>query len=341
MSISFFNGSDCASAEAESISCIVEAHLEELRRGALGRTFRLGSASFTLLKRDRNILYRVHGAGVWFLKMPSHRRGDAIQREASGAQVVADSLAGQPGYCVPRAIRVSEKHDYLLSAQVVGQPLNNFFYSAAAGWKRNSRLQTRTAFRRVGSALTKLHKAGSCRVAGATNRPIDQILLSWPAEGCTPDKLAEAAISAVRRRLPQRQADSFIHGNMRMDNVIVAHADAGVTFLDFENCGLGSRYDDLSVLCAQLLLTHTLLWFPLRYSREAVSALLDAYSEEMQCDMEALLAYVGGRLTDYYLGFLASKGGRMAGIPVARSKLKHLISKVAGGELWLVDSEPE
>ena len=131
----------------------------------------------------------------------------------------------------------------------------------------------------------------------STNRPIDQPVLRWPAKGCAPNPLVEAALAFVLRQLPPLVPDAVIHGNMQLENVITEQS--GVTFIDFENCGLGSRYEDLSVLCSQLLLTETLLWFPPRVSHEAMTALLDGYCANGECRMDALHTSVGARLIEY------------------------------------------
>jgi aminoglycoside phosphotransferase len=318
--------------EIETVAPVVEAHLEELRRCALGKRFRLSGVRFALLKADRNVLYRVRRAGVWFLKMPSRRDSDAITREATGFRCASDALMGDAGYRMPRAVMWSEKDAYLMTAEIAGQPLNRFFYCAAVWLKRQPLMQVRTAFARVGRSLARFHLAAPLAETVATNRRIDQLAVKWPAKGCAPDAVVEAALAVVRQRL-SLVPDAVIHGNMQMENVMAEHS--GVTFIDFENCGLGSRYEDLSVLCSQLLLTETLLWFPPRVSHEAMTALLDGYSANGECGMDALHTCVGARLIEYYLGFVAAKGARVAGVPVSAAKLERLLSDFAAGRFRL------
>jgi aminoglycoside phosphotransferase len=332
MSISSLHGNSAGLDGVETLAPVVEAHLDELRRCALGKRFRLNGVRFVLLKADRNVLYRVRQGGVWFLKMPSRRDSDAITREANGFRCASDALTGVPGYRMPRAVIWSEKNGYLLSAEIAGQPLNRFFYCAALRLKRRPLTQVRTAFESVGRSLARFHLAAPFAENVATNRRIDQLVQRWPAKGGAPDAVAEAALAFVRQ-LPRLVPDSVIHGNLQMENVIAGHS--GVTFVDFENCGLGSRYEDLSVLCSQLLLTETLLWFPPRVSHEAMAALLDGYSASGECQMDALHMCVGARLIEYYLGFVAAKGGRVAGVPVRAAKLEQLLSDFAAGRFRL------
>jgi hypothetical protein len=332
MSISLSRANSARLGDVDTVPPVVEAHLDELRRCALGKRFRLNEVRFVLLKADRNVLYRVRRAGVWFLKMPSRRDTDAICREANGFRCVSDALTGVAGYRMPRAVMWSEKDAYLLSAEVAGQPLNRFFYCAAAWLKRRPLVQIRTAFERVGRSLARFHLAAPLAETVATNRRIDQLILRWPAKGCAPDAVVEAALAFVRQR-PPLVPDAVIHGNLQMENVIAEHS--GVTFIDFENCGLGSRYEDLSVLCSQLLLTETLLWFPPRVSHEAMAALLDGYCANGECRMDALHTGVGARLIENYLGFVTAKGARVAGVPVSAAKLERLLSDLAAGRLRL------
>ena len=173
--------------------------------------------------------------------------------------------------------------------------MNLFFYCAAVRLKRRPLMQVRTAFERVGRSLARFHLAAPFAETVATNRRIDQLVLRWPATGCAPNAVVEAALAFVRQQ-PSLVPDAVIHGNMQMENVIAEHS--GVTFIDFENCGFGSRYEDLSVLCSQLLLTETLVWFPPRVSHEAMTALLDGYCANGECRMDVLQTSVGARLID-------------------------------------------
>ena len=117
MSISSSRGSSARLTDVETVAPVVEAHLEELRRCTLGKRFRLSGVRFVLLKADRNVLYRVRRAGVWFLKIPSRRDSDAICREANGFRWVSDALTGVAGYRMPGSVTWSEKDCYLLSAE--------------------------------------------------------------------------------------------------------------------------------------------------------------------------------------------------------------------------------
>jgi Ser/Thr protein kinase RdoA (MazF antagonist) len=332
MNFSSLHGNSASLDEARAVATVVNAHVEQLRERALGRKFRLDGMRFALLKADRNVLYRLGHTGAWFLKIPSRRESDATRREAHGFRCISASLADMAGYRMPSAVLWSEEHNYLLSAEVAGQPLNRFFYRAAIWLKRRPLQQVRTTFERVGDSLARFHRARLLADTPATNRPLDQVMRKWPARGCAPDRVAEEALETVRRQ-PPFAPDAVIHGNMQLENVIAA--DAGVTFIDFENCGRGSRYEDLSILCSQLLLTDSLLWFPPRVSEQAVRALLGGYGVSSELRMDALQASVGARLIEYYLGFIAAKGARIAGVPVKASKLKRLLADVATSRLRL------
>jgi hypothetical protein len=222
MSISLSRRNSARLGDVDTVPPVVEAHVDELRRCALGKRFRLNGVRFVLLKADRNVLYRVRQGGVWFLKMPSRRDSDAICREANGFRWVSDALTGVAGYRMPGAVIWSEKDGYLLSAEIAGQPLNRFFYCAAVRLKRRPLTQVRTAFKSVGRSLARFHLAAPFARNVATNRRIDQLVQRWPAKGCAPDAVAEAALAFVRQ-LPRLVPDSVIHGNMQMENVIAEH----------------------------------------------------------------------------------------------------------------------
>jgi aminoglycoside phosphotransferase (APT) family kinase protein len=76
----------------------------------------------------------------------------------------------------------------------------------------------------------------------------------------------------------------FIHGNLRLDNVI--RVKKCVCFIDFENCGIGSPYEDISRIFFQLTLMNILPMLPAGRALKFLSAFLEGYRAVRHLDME-------------------------------------------------------
>ena len=124
------------------------------------------------------------------------------------------------------------------------------------------------------------------------------------------------------QKVPNDATNCLVHGNPRMDNVLVKNES--ISLIDFENTGTGSFYDDLSIVCSQLEVLRALLWFPGTAPREARRLFLDEYRNEHDVDEEILLDCVAIRLVEFYREYVR-KGGRIAGIPIISRKLHALV----------------
>ena len=124
---------------------------------------------------------------------------------------------------------------------------------------------------------------------------------------------------------------SFIHGNMRLDNVL--EVGKRVAFLDFEHCGAGPFYQDLARPVTHLLQVSAIAPFPRIRIIRCLNAYLKEYGRIHPFDWHELSVYVGARMSRYYLetqnsGMLAT---RIGGFPVSRSRIGALTTSVLKG----------
>ncbi len=125
------------------------------------------------------------------------------------------------------------------------------------------------------------------------------------------------------QKVPSELQRCLVHGNPRMDNVLVNNQS--ISLIDFENTGMGSPYDDLSIVCSQLKVLQALLWFPAIPPQEALKAFLSGYRLEQAIEMAILEACIAIRLVELYREYVRKGGGSMAGIPILRRKLHSLV----------------
>jgi Ser/Thr protein kinase RdoA (MazF antagonist) len=166
----------------------------------------------------------------------------------------------------------------------------------------------------------------------ATTKPFEVVrgLLAAVTE---PDAISDAIGLWYEGHVRVDEGTSFIHGNLRLDNVL--NSSGRVGFIDFENCGRGSFYQDLSRPVAELLLTRALVAFPHARITRCIAAFLKGYAELLPSDETLLWDFVGARIARYYLETRRSRHmpGTVGGIPVLRRRLDELTSHVLARHL--------
>jgi Ser/Thr protein kinase RdoA (MazF antagonist) len=179
----------------------------------------------------------------------------------------------------------------------------------------------------------KENKASPVRIPLASRHPaaslskaIDKITVS--------DTISRSIEKWIDRQHEKKVDHKFVHGNLRLDNVLVAGNK--VCLIDFENCGYGPIYTDLSWTCSLILLTRTLPLFPWKRAQFALNSFLDGYKRVSAYDHEILHQFVTMLLCyhyidAFYLGKMRAKW--IAGIPVSKSRFQHLLVRMLEGKV--------
>jgi Ser/Thr protein kinase RdoA (MazF antagonist) len=308
--------------EAERLCRLIDEHADSLRGAALGKRFTLDGATFRLFAVGRNTIYRVSAQSSWFLRLS--RSGDVrfMDREQRGARAIGAAVGKLPEYCGAAVIRVAVEPAYVLASAIPGTPLNAALATEAwlPGAAAAARLEA--LFATLGTLLATLH-AEARNAPGATasiERPFEalQKLLDQHVGADSMSDEIRAWHDAHKR---SDDGPTFVHGNMRLDNVLKIGNQLG--FIDFEHCGSGTLYQDLSRPVSQLLMTRMTLAFPRERASRCLRALLEHYRRVQPFDIARLSDHVGGRLAHSYLR--AQTGGatrgRVAGMPVIKSKV--------------------
>jgi Ser/Thr protein kinase RdoA (MazF antagonist) len=310
-------------AEADWLCSVVTENAEPLRAAASGRDVQLKGARFRLHLKDRNTLYRVSGRFNWFLKLTPP--GDqAVGRERLGADTIAGVLGTRPDYCGAAVVRVSTNPSFVLAAAVPGKPLNRVLVTESWIPTAAAAARLEAAFGTLGALLGMLHAKG--RIGGdaprATKRPFEA-LKAASARIRSRDAVTLAIAECLARHRDDERDETFVHGNMRLDNVLVSEGRIG--FVDLEHSGNAPFYQDLSRPVSQLLLTRATIGFPHHRVVSYLGSFLSAYGRVHAYEPRQLGDYVFARLGKYCLENRRKMlPGRIGALPIVGSKLDRL-----------------
>jgi aminoglycoside phosphotransferase len=305
--------------EAAHLAELIAPRAGELVSVKLGKRFTLQSAEFRLHAHDRNAVYRVRGRFDWFLKLlPLANRG-LVERERLGADLCRKVLGARSDFNGPFVTRVSIDPPYVLSAAVPGVPVTRALSREA--WSIRPSNQTEKTFAAIGGLLATLHAARDVPVTAphTTKYPFEivrKLLQRIPGD--------DAVIEEIRSWLGERGEEytdrTFVHGNLRLDNLLVD--DGRVGFVDFESAGIGPSYQDTSRPVTQLLLLDASIGVSKRRVARLLDAFLSAYRAVRPCELDELSEWVAIRLARYYVESHGRRlPGTIGGLPVVRPRL--------------------
>jgi hypothetical protein len=326
-------------AEADQLSSLVTKHATELAGATLGKTFNLGGATFRLYAKNRNTIYRVGWRFDWFLKLAPPVDSLVMECEQLGSDYCNRVLGNTHGYAGPFVSRVSLTPPFVLADALNGPPLTRVLFVGA--WARRSPAQVETTFATLGTLLSVLHADASLpsNAPEASKRPFSVVRQLAQRLRTTRDETIDAVRDWSEADRGGHETDSFIHGNLRLDNLLLT--DTGIGFVDFENCGRGPRYQDASRPITQLLLLRASLAAPTRSIDRILAAFLASYRGAQPYDVAALGDWVAVRLARYYLeSTRRTQPGFIGGLPVVRSRLATLTRRLMGDGLEAVVTSP-
>ena len=370
MNILSLRESKAIAYEADLLCEIIDFHSQKLREVRLGRKVYLDGVSFKLFQKDRNTIYRIQFArektiSHWFLKMSRSRNPEMARREILGAEVVRKALASQTGYYHRSAIRASVDDAYVLYTEIPGRPLHRVFYLACltpmpkmmSGRSTVALTVLSETFSYLGRVVANCHKYKFQDKASSHNPVLES--LAFNGNECTahPDNIPRVSrhpAVSLRKALDKITASDatsrsilqwaerhrqltvnpvFVHGNLRLDNVIVH--EGKICLIDFENCGYGPPYNDLCWICCLILLTRAMHLFPWKRARLALNSFLEGYRSVSNYDGEILLQYITMCLCEFYIGtyFSGHIKAKIAGIPVNRKRFQQLVIAMLEGDI--------
>lgn len=319
----------------------IQQHLSRLRELPVGATYRSAGRRYKKIQKDRNHIFRVldRDGSQLFLKIQENPDPLAFRREAFGWQVCL-ALFPSPVYMRPDLVYLDEHNRFLLLSRIPGARLNRHVYAMSAlgipmGWGN-----VRQLFCNLGTLLAALHEADVPSTVHTTDRCVSEtILLRAPQirDRQWRDDFASAAQSAAT--LPD--AGAFVHGNLSLANIVCHRRKVGL--LDFENCGRGQAYDDLTRILQHLMCMElaTGLWTPV--VRQAARGLLAGYAGRRLVEPKKAGLWMYLHLADYFMmRYLLGDYSRRVGLIRMRQDLLEQALR-AGPDFfakWIADHLP-
>ena len=240
----------------------------------------------------------------------------------------------------PQLVRISAKPGYVLATAIPGECLNRVAWTRTWIPGERAGMHVERCFANLGMLLARLHNDGRVTTDSpdATTTPY-QTLRIMLAKIDRPDSIVDTIHAWCETHPSHDERVDFVHGNLRMDNILAV--GTRLAFIDFENCGRGSVYQDLSRPVSELLLTRSLWAFPHRRATRFLSAFLDSYASHHAYDPTLLWDCVGARVARYYLENRTRTvlPAMIGGVPVRMANLRELTSALMSNRLHQVMPE--
>jgi aminoglycoside phosphotransferase (APT) family kinase protein len=218
--------------------------------------------TFTLIAGGRsNLTFRVEDAEgrAWALRRPPLHHVLPTAHDMSREYRLIDAL-GPAGIPVPATVglctdeSVNDRPFYVMEF-VVGHILRSA-PEAEAAFDEATR---RTVGDHMADTLAALHDVDPDAVGlgdlGRHEGYIERQLKRWrgqydqmQVEGVDHGEIVERVSDELARRIPKQQRTSVVHGDYRMDNVVLADDGTVRAILDWEICTLGDPLADLGML---------------------------------------------------------------------------------------------
>lgn len=211
-----------------------------------------------------NLTYAVtDGRGHWIVRRPPLGHVLATAHDMTREYRVISGLAGTD-VPVPATYLLCEEQDVLgapfyLMAEVAGTP-----YRSAAELGRLGAARTRTVATRMVDTLAALHAvdaravglADFGRPVGFLGRQVRRWKKQLDASHSRDLPGADELHAALAADVPAESAASIVHGDYRLDNLLVDDADEVTAVLDWEMATLGDPLADVALLVAYQRLAH-------------------------------------------------------------------------------------
>ena len=316
--------------EADNICFLAEKHSEQLFNFKTNESIKIDNISFHCISSDKNIIFKVRGNSNFFLKYSL--KEEWVNREIIGARAVKATLAGFEGYKHANVIRASLKHKYTLYSSITGINFNNMLLKACLiSTVKSPSFLTPTMYN-LGQSIGRLHSYPPLENTQALNPTNLHHINTYISELKASNSIIDKIEQWVDKQPDNSGSIGWVHGNIKSEDIIISNRQ--VTLIDFGTCGSGEQHEDLTSLCAYMLLLRSVPLFPWRTAHQAMSTLLDAYAKDYTFDKQSLARHICYGIFRYYIKNVSMKNSMptLSKMPVSKSRINHLVLKLLGDE---------
>lgn len=317
------NNNQVITQEAELLRSLAENHKEKLFNFKCGQKTIIEGKSFYCFSSDKNIIFKVKGDFSWFLKYSLKEVW--VEHEIAGAESVIETLADFDGYYKTTVFAASRKEKFTLCSAIYGNSFNIILLQACL--LRSLKLPTSICLtmENLGKSLGRLHCYSNPSQKKVLNPDTFFYIKNYLKNIKKSDDIIQHVEQWVDKQAEYPFPTAWIHGNVKSEDILFVNNQ--VSILDFGTCGKGVPFEDLTNLCAYMMLLRTVPLFPWRIARSAMSALLNGYVSEYKCNKDEMLSYITLGIFRYYLKNVVMHSGfsTLSGMPVLKSRIDTLV----------------
>ena len=218
-----------------------------------------------------------------------------------------------------------------MTSSMAGRHLMTQLYLSCLTPLSRRRKQVYQAFHDFGWQLAQFHGQDT----GTSNDPVERHTpheeFQTALKNHPPNDRACQELVDLLQATPTFTLDSYIHANLRRDNVVFDASTLGL--IDFEDAGLGSRYHDLSRVGANFLLTQSVWAFPRNSILKAAKNFFSGYKRVSGWDVTELNRSMQLRLATTYIKVAGGHKETVCGIPISKRKLARILNQLRNGQV--------
>jgi aminoglycoside phosphotransferase (APT) family kinase protein len=204
-----------------------------------------------------NLTYRISdGAGVWILRRPPVGHLLATAHDMGREYTMMSSLAGT-GVPLPVMYAFCDDPEVLGAPFYIMSEINGVPYRRAAELEVLGAERTRRISERLVDTLVALHRVDPAAVGladygrpeGFLGRQVERWNKQFRAARTRELPLVDQLYRALRERVPADADPGVVHGDYRLDNVLVDPEDRVGAVVDWELATVGDSLTDLALMC--------------------------------------------------------------------------------------------
>lgn len=282
---------------------LIERHKAAIACLKTGETCETHDAHVSALGVERNIVLEIRWRHWSVPLIAKYAREDnpfpqITAWEIRQWELVNGVLDGAAGAVVPSLIAFDEAREVLLLGKLDGVSVLRILKLAPIyGLYGSKRAEILAGFYSVGRLLGLLHRRLVAETRSRMFYSIGEKLLSLSMSSRS-DEVFSRGLSVWTRNGEVQEPKTWVHGNLRTDNVLFWQGQASL--IDLENAGAGSPMEDLGRFIAYIAIWRMIPVFSRKLSQDMISHTIEGYGSESPWSAQLLSWAILGEILYVY-----------------------------------------